>query len=328
MVILGLSLSAGTVSSAFGETHSASVPGLRAQIRPVASQIPLGQPVWVRFLVENTTNEPITLIVPGTEPQIPSPEVGLPIQHVFSGGSSSSIVVTTESGRRWDQPVSYRPTAQAPILLLAPYATVGTVLDLREYFPSLRGAGQFRVTWQPYAGAVGTETATILIAPLKSVEIVTDEGTMTLRMFYDDAPGHVANFLELANTGFYTGKQFHRIAAGYMIQGGCPRGDGTGIRLDGKRISSEVNSRKHLKGSVSMALLDDNPNSGSCQFFLCNTDQPDWDSRYTVFGQLEGEESYATLDRLMASPIDEQGKPTRTLYMRSVRIIDAPHDGP
>ncbi len=304
------------------------IPGIRAQVRAVSSQVPLGHPVLIRFTIENTASEPVTLTVPGTEPQIPSPDVGLPTTHVFSGGSVPSVIVQSEGGRKWDQAAGYRPPATAPILMVAPGGFVGTTLDLREYFPALRGAGQFRITWQPYAGAVTGETILINIAPLKNAEIMTDEGTMVLRMHYDDAPLAVANFLELVKSGFYSGKTFHRIAPGYMIQGGCPRGDGTGIRLDGKRVAAELNSRRHVKGTVSMALLDDDPNSASCQFFICNTEMKDWDGRYTVFAQLEGEESLATLDKLMALPVDDVGRPIRPFYIRSARLIDAPIDAP
>ena len=65
---------------------------------------------------------------------------------------------------------------------------------------------------------------------------------------------------------------------------------------------------------------------GSCQFFICNTGQKDWDGRYTVFAQLVGDGSFETLDKLMATPTDEFGRPRRTLYMHSVRIVDAPSD--
>ena len=73
-----------------------------------------------------------------------------------------------------------------------------------------------------------------------------------------------------------------------------------------------------------MALLDDDPDSASCQFFLCNTRQKDWDGRYTVFGELTGEESAVTLDRLMAAPVDEFARPKRALYIRAVRLTDKP----
>jgi len=147
-----------------------------------------------------------------------------------------------------------------------------------------------------------------------------------VRLLYDDAPGYVTNFLELAKSGFYTGKTFHRVAPGYMILGGCPKGDGTGIRLDGRRVPAEFNSRRHQKGTLSMALLDDDPDSASCQFFICNTEQKDWDGRYTVFAQLIGDESLATLDRLMSTPLDDLGRPQRPIYMRNVRVVDAPSE--
>ncbi len=304
------------------------VPGILTHLRPVAYRIPIGQPVWVLFAVENTTDEPITLTVPNTRPRIPAPEMGLPISHVFSGQSTSGVAVTTASGRRWERPVGYKASLEAPILILGPRGTVGTTLDLREYYPALRVAGEYRLRWSPYAAEAGNESVVLTIAALKLVKIDTDEGKLTVELFYEEAPNHVANFLELTQSGFYSGKTFHRLEPGYMIQGGCPRGDGTGIRADGKRVSAELNSRLHQKGSVSMALLEDDPDSASCQFFICNTRQKDWDGRYTVFGQLVGEESFETLDRLMAVPVDERGRPVRTLYMRSARATNAPSEPP
>jgi cyclophilin family peptidyl-prolyl cis-trans isomerase len=73
-----------------------------------------------------------------------------------------------------------------------------------------------------------------------------------------------------------------------------------------------------------MALLEDGPDSASCQFFICNTREKDWDGRYTVFAHLVGDESYEAFDRLMSEPVDEQSRPIRTLYMRTVRITEAP----
>lgn len=300
------------------------IPGIHAHLRVPSSHIPVNHPVYVQFAIENASKEAVTLTVPGTDPAIPSPEVGLPLSHVLSGVGASGVTVTTEAGRHWDQAVGWRTPTEAPILLLAPHSTVGTNLDLRDYFPALRSPGQFRVQWKPYGGAVISEPLLLTIAPRKNVEIVTDEGTVTISLLYDDAPQHVANILELAKSGFYTGKTFHRLEPGYLVQGGCPRGDGTGIRSDGKRLPAEFNNRPHQKGSVSMALLDDDPDSGSCQFFICNTRVKDWDGKYTVFGQLADDASIATLDRIMAIPVDNLGRPRKPIYMRTVRIVDAP----
>lgn len=301
--------------------------GLRAMVKPVSQHVPLGRPVWVHFTIENTTDEPVTLTVAKTQPQIPSPETGLPLSHVFgAAGGASAVSVTTDSGRRWDHPVSYRTGSEAPILMIAARSSVGTTIDLREYFPAFRGAGQYRINWHPYGGMARADQATINVSAPKQAEILTDDGTMTVRFYYDEAPLTVANFLDLTKSGIYNGLSFHRIEQGYFLQGGCPRGDGTGIRLDGKRIPLEPNKIQHEKGTLSMALLDDDPDSGSCQFFICNTRQKEWDGRYTVFGELVGDGSFETLDKLMSTPVDESGRPTKTLYIRSLRLIDAPSE--
>jgi len=314
----------GSAVPLFAETPQPN-PGLAARVIPSSRHVPMNHPIWVEFVVENVSSEPITLTVPGTEPAIPSPEVGLPLAHIFSGGTpEGGVVVMTDTGRTWDQPVGFHTPALAPILLLAPRGVVGTTVDLREYFPVLRGAGQYRIAWKPYGGAISAVPAVVTVAPRKQVEIETDEGTMTVELYYDDAPQTVEGFLELTKSGFYNGKSFHRLEPGYLLQGGCPRGDGTGIRLDGKRIPAEFNQQPHEKGTLSMALLDDDPDSASCQFFISNTRQKDWDGRYTVFGKLSGDVSLATLDRLMGTPADERGRPTRPLVMRGLRITDAP----
>ena len=139
--------------SAFGQ-RTEPLPGLKARLVPESRHVPMGQPIRVTFAIENTTNEPITLTVPGTIPQIPSPEVGLPLAHVFSSGSSPSVTVLTPSDRQWHDPLGYRPPKEAPILIIAPHSTVGSSIDLREYYPALRSSGRFRIIWTPCRLAV------------------------------------------------------------------------------------------------------------------------------------------------------------------------------
>ena len=318
------SLAVAMLSSIALAQRGSPATGIVLELKPASHQVAMGQSVPVRFSLHNASDQSITLTVPGAEPAIPSPESGLPVSHVFSGSETSGITVGTDSGRQWDKPSGYRASGEAPILMIAPHGSVGVTLDLRTHFAALRGAGHYRISWRPYDGAHGEVSAVINIGLLKRAEIVTDEGTMAMRLFYADAPQHVANFIELAESGYYNGTLFHQIAAGYFVQGGCSRGDGTGIRPDGKRISAEFNTREMKKGSVAMALLDDDPESGSCQFFVCNTRQRDWDGRYTIFGELVGDESLATLERLMNAPTDESGRPTHAMPMRSIRIVDAP----
>jgi len=199
---------------------SSSTPGLVARVVPASRFVSLNHPIWVQFIVENVSNEPLTLTVPGTEPAIPSPEIALPLSHIFSGGpGDTGVVISTDANRSWDQPVGFHSPSQAPVLLLAPHGVVGVTVDLRDYFPALRGAGQFRVVWKPYGAAITSSPAFITIAPRKQVEIETDQGPMTVELFYDDAPLTVENFLELVRTGLYTSKSFHRLEPGYLLQG-------------------------------------------------------------------------------------------------------------
>ena len=121
----------------------------------------------------------------------------------------------------------------------------------------------------------------------------TSEGNMALEFFPDLAPGHVKNFVDLAEKGFYDGTVFHRVIPGFMIQGGCP--DGTGMGGPGYKIKAEFNATKHVRGILSMARAQD-PNSAGSQFFICHGDASFLDNQYTAFGKLtEGDE---TLDKI------------------------------
>jgi peptidyl-prolyl cis-trans isomerase B (cyclophilin B) len=115
------------------------------------------------------------------------------------------------------------------------------------------------------------------------VVLETVSGSMELEFWPDVAPNHVRNFLDLCHTGFYDGKTFHRVIPGFMIQGGDPKGDGTG---DGpRRLKAEFNDRKHVPGVISMARSSD-PNSASCQFFIMHKAYPSLDRQYSCFGKL------------------------------------------
>ena len=96
------------------------------------------------------------------------------------------------------------------------------------------------------------------------------------------APGHVKNFVALAQIGFYNGGCFHRIIKGFMIQGGCPEGTGTGG--PGYKIKAEFNKTPHEPGVLSMARTND-PNSAGSQFFICLGTPTHLDGQYTAFGK-------------------------------------------
>jgi peptidyl-prolyl cis-trans isomerase B (cyclophilin B) len=117
---------------------------------------------------------------------------------------------------------------------------------------------------------------------MKTAKIETEHGTMTIELFEQDAPNTVANFEKLANDGFYNGLTFHRVIPDFMIQGGCPIGNGTGG--PGYKIPCEINSNLHLRGSLSMAHAG--PNTGGSQFFICHSPQRHLDGVHTVFGRV------------------------------------------
>ena len=114
--------------------------------------------------------------------------------------------------------------------------------------------------------------------------ITTDEGTIRVQLHGEDAPIHVGNFVELAQKGFYDGLKFHRYVPGFVIQGGCPNGNGMGgpgYCIKGEFATNPRNS--HVDGALAMARSMD-PDSAGSQFYFCLGAQHNLDSGYTVFG--------------------------------------------
>ena len=113
--------------------------------------------------------------------------------------------------------------------------------------------------------------------------IKTKRGDIVFSFYPDDAPNTVASFVKLARSGFYDGLTFHRVEPGFVIQGGCPQGTGTGDA--GYKLKAEFNERPHVAGTVAMARAQ-NPNSAGSQFYICLGDARFLDRQYTVFGQV------------------------------------------
>ena len=118
----------------------------------------------------------------------------------------------------------------------------------------------------------------------------TDAGNINIELFSIDAPNTVNNFTKLISEGFYDGLAFHRVIPGFMAQGGCPntRAGSSGIPGTGGpgyKINCEINSNKHLKGSLSMAHAG--KNTGGSQFFIVYEAQPHLDGVHTVFGKTD-----------------------------------------
>jgi cyclophilin family peptidyl-prolyl cis-trans isomerase/HEAT repeat protein len=112
--------------------------------------------------------------------------------------------------------------------------------------------------------------------------IKTSRGDITIKLFVEEAPGSVANFVELVETNYYDGKVFHRVVPNFVIQGGCPRGDGWGS--EDYSIRSEFSSRRYKEGSVGMASAG--KDTEGVQWFITHSPTPHLDGRYTIFAEV------------------------------------------
>ncbi|MGQ7276712.1 peptidylprolyl isomerase [Brevibacillus thermoruber] len=120
---------------------------------------------------------------------------------------------------------------------------------------------------------------------MKKALITLENGNqIELELFDQEAPGTVANFEKLANSGFYNGLTFHRVIPGFVAQGGCPYGTGTGGPGYTIKCETEGNPHKHLRGSLSMAHAG--KDTGGSQFFICYDSFPHLDGVHTVFGRV------------------------------------------
>ena len=155
-----------------------------------------------------------------------------------------------------------------------------------------------------------------------TIEMV-DGGVMKGELYEDIAPVTVENFEKLANSGFYDGLIFHRVIPGFMIQGGCPLGNGTGG--PGWNIKGEFtangfkNDLKHERGVLSMARAMD-PNSAGSQFFIMTTTSPHLDGQYASFGRVT--EGMAVADKIVNARRNFRDKPLVDQKIKSIRVED------
>ncbi|MCX6051939.1 MAG: peptidylprolyl isomerase [Campylobacterales bacterium] len=133
---------------------------------------------------------------------------------------------------------------------------------------------------------------------LQWAKVTTPKGVMYIKLFNEETPNTVANFAHLANTGFYNGLNFHRVIPGFMAQGGCPDGRGSGGPGYSIPCETALNTSRHRRGSLSMAHAG--PNTGGSQFFICFVNTPHLDGVHTVFGAIDEDdaESFKTLDSI------------------------------
>jgi cyclophilin family peptidyl-prolyl cis-trans isomerase len=242
-----------------------------------------------------------------------------------------SVLVPSKVWFAANQPLNVKVHAAAEVSLLlteftgrpieseaSPAVQGGQTVDVYQPFPAARQPGTYILYAVPkeassikdFAGTplvvsvrqdtrrgAPTGAMVVRVDPLSYASIQTEQGEMRVAFFYDVAPNNVKNFVDLARDGFYDGLTFHRIVPRFIVQGGDPKGDGTGG--PGYAVDAEFNDRPHEPGVVSMARSPDPnepaarpaseyANSAGSQFFICldYTNTKQLDRRYTAFGKV------------------------------------------
>ena len=143
----------------------------------------------------------------------------------------------------------------------------------------------------------------------------TSEGPIEIELFPEEVPKTVENFTKLASDGFYDGLSFHRVIPDFMIQGGCPVGDGTGG--PGYTFEDETSGHPVARGALAMA--NAGPNTNGSQFFIVTADACPWlDGKHTVFGQVASGQD--VVDRISLAERDARDKPTSPVTIDRVEL--------
>ena len=156
--------------------------------------------------------------------------------------------------------------------------------------------------------------------PIATIDMANGD-VMKLELYPDVAPNTVANFIELANAGFYDGLIFHRVIPGFMIQGGDPTGSGMGgpgYTIKGEFTANGFeNSLSHERGVISMARAQ-HPDSAGSQFFIMHADYPALDGQYAAFGRvIEGIEA---VDHVAETQTDANDRPLQEQTIKTIRV--------
>lgn len=147
------------------------------------------------------------------------------------------------------------------------------------------------------------------------VTFATDAGDFEIELWPDVAPNHCRSLIALSQAGFYDGLIFHRVIPGFVIQGGCPSGTGSGG--PGYCVKQEFNKKPHVRGVLSMARAQPVDSAGS-QFFVCVAATPFLDGKYTGFGKvLKGME---TVDKIVNADRDGRDRPFEPVTIKTVKV--------
>jgi peptidyl-prolyl cis-trans isomerase B (cyclophilin B) len=143
----------------------------------------------------------------------------------------------------------------------------------------------------------------------------TTHGVIEIELYEEDAPKTVGNFVDLAGQGYYDGLTFHRVIPDFMIQGGCPQGDGTGG--PGYEFEDEPNAHRVVRGALAMA--NRGPNTNGSQFFIVTVDEAPWlDGKHTVFGRVTS--GMDVVDRISGVDRDARDRPREPVVVERLAV--------
>lgn len=154
---------------------------------------------------------------------------------------------------------------------------------------------------------------------------IKELGQIKIELDYSNAKNTAANFVELARKGFYNGLVFHRVIKGFMIQGGDPKGNGTGgpgYYIKGEfRQNGVDNTLRHERGVISMA-RSGLPNSAGSQFFIMHKDAPHLNGAYAAFGKVV--EGINIVDKIANTKVNRNDRPVEDVIIESIEVVDEP----
>lgn len=161
--------------------------------------------------------------------------------------------------------------------------------------------------------------------PVATIRL-TDGRSMRFELFLQDAPNTVANFVTLAQEGYYDGLSFFRVVPGVLAQSGDKKNSGTGnagYYIQGEFAANGIeNNVKHIRGTLSMCRQAEGRDSASSQFFIVANSYPEYDGQYAAFGRATDEESLSVVDALTSLPVDSAYSPIGTLPVISSVTVE------
>jgi cyclophilin family peptidyl-prolyl cis-trans isomerase len=268
-------------------------PQTQVLIEPVREVFIAGEPIQLRICIENLSKVRTKLKVPKDLIQ--------------------ALQITSPEGKVYRTPLA-DPETEA--IDLEPSQIWGRRVDITPLIDDKQD-GWHKLVFRSSSLISGEVKLFVIKDYIATIQ--TNYGDIVIGFFPHDAPNHVLNFVRLAKRGFYDNLTFHRIIAGFMMQGGDPKGDGTGG--PGYQLDAEFSkTRRHIAGTLSMARRGDDINSAGSQFFICFRELPHLDGNYTIFGQvIKGMEVVRKIEVVKVDRLQGH-RPIKKVLIKSIKI--------